>query len=239
MLFQRAPGTARLRLEARNEADVDDGAPGADHPVMINVSQAALCSGDIDVPLMLFPGGSRRGSWPIRGADGVHEANEANGKGRSRRLTLRAIRRPTDDGTGVGDDGGPTAKMTSARRRRCHASLRSFLRPALEPCPPRAGAVPATRWSRARHALEPCPPGPRQPCPGAGFRCGRRPGRGRRGRPPRGRNARTEFGGARACASPRDDAWRTQAGCHPAGQNVRPPRYLRTDIEDDWTSERI
>jgi hypothetical protein len=24
-----------------------------------------------------------------------------------------------------------------------------------------------------------------------------------------------------------------------AGQNVRPPRYLRTDIEDNWTSERI
>jgi hypothetical protein len=24
-----------------------------------------------------------------------------------------------------------------------------------------------------------------------------------------------------------------------ASQNVRPPRYLRTDIEDDWTSERI
>ena len=24
-----------------------------------------------------------------------------------------------------------------------------------------------------------------------------------------------------------------------AGQNVRPSRYLRTDIEDDWTSERI
>jgi hypothetical protein len=38
MLFQRPPGTAGLRLETRNEADVDDGTPEADHPVTINGS---------------------------------------------------------------------------------------------------------------------------------------------------------------------------------------------------------
>jgi len=35
--FSGSPGTTGLRLEARNEADVDDGAPEADHPVTINL----------------------------------------------------------------------------------------------------------------------------------------------------------------------------------------------------------
>src|SRR6266567_6718418 len=38
-----------------------------------------------------------------------------------------------------------------------------------------------------------------------------------------------------ASESPAVPVWPRPAG----GQNVRPPRYLRTDIEDNWTSERI
>jgi hypothetical protein len=36
--FTGPPATAGLRLEARDEADVDGGVPGTGHPVVINVS---------------------------------------------------------------------------------------------------------------------------------------------------------------------------------------------------------
>ena len=81
--FGGSPGAARLRLKARNEADVDDGAPGADHPVMINL--AALCPGDIE---MSFPGECRRGT--CEGAAALPGPGLAGSEGRDTR-TVRDI----------------------------------------------------------------------------------------------------------------------------------------------------
>jgi hypothetical protein len=106
MLFQRDPGTTGLRLETPNEADADHGTPEADHPVMINLSLAALLQVDILVGL------ARRVGSAVNPRGAVHDAIN---------LSARPVRAPSGQIRGQGTQikpapaWGPTAAQTPRR----------------------------------------------------------------------------------------------------------------------------